>query len=125
MHWWKRLIFSVISLLWGYISLDYLYYAFSRLVNAKGKAEYYTPENDGLFQLLGFGMFLLWFFITAIYFFIIKRASAQIDLIEEDYKTGRQQFKKKWTDIVLQAAFIITGIILRWGYVVYIYLPKA
>ncbi len=108
MHWWKRLIFSIISLLWGYLSLDYLYYAFSRLVNAKGKAEYYTPENDGLFQLLGFGMFLLWFFITAGYFFIIK-----------------QKFKKKWTDIVLQAAFIITGIILRWGYVVYIYLPKA
>ncbi|MDE7051476.1 MAG: hypothetical protein K2O92_00995, partial [Lachnospiraceae bacterium] len=85
----------------------------------------YTPENDGLFQLLGFGMFLLWFFITAGYFFIIKKASAQIDLIEEDYKTGKQKFKKKWTDIVLQAAFIITGIILRWGYVVYIYLPKA
>lgn len=70
-------------------------------------------------------MFLLWFFITAGYFFIIKKASAQIDLIEEDYKTGKQKFKKKWTDIVLQAAFIITGIILRWGYVVYIYLPKA
>lgn len=78
-----------------------------------------------MFQLLGFGMFLLWFFITAVYFFIIKKSSAQIDLIEEDYKTGKQKFKKKWTDIVLQAAFIITGIILRWGYVVYIYLPKA
>ena len=41
------------------------------------------------------------------------------------FKTGKQKFNKKWTDIVLQAAFIITGIILRWGYVVYIYLPSA
>lgn len=125
MHWWKRLIFSIISLLWGYVSLDYLYYAFSKLVIAKGKPGYYTPENDGLFQLLGFGMFLLWFFITAGYLFIIKKSSAHIDLIEENYKTGKQTFKKKWTDIALQISFIITGIILRWGYVVYIYLPRV
>lgn len=125
MRWWKKLIFSVISLIWGYVSLDYLYYAFSKLVNAKGNPGHYKPESDGLYQLLGSGMFILWFFITAGYLFIIKRFSAQIDLVEEDYKTGKQTFKKKWTDIVLQSAFIITGIILRWGYIVYIYLPEA
>lgn len=36
MRWWKKLIFSVISLIWGYVSLDYLYYAFSKLTDAKG-----------------------------------------------------------------------------------------
>lgn len=123
MHWWKRLIFSVISLFWGYVSLDYLYYSFSKLANTKGNPEYYSPESDGLYQLLGFFMFLIWFFITAGYLFIVRKSSNHIDLVEEDYKTGKQTFKKKWTDIVLQSAFIITGLILRWGYVVYIYIP--
>ena len=68
-------------------------------------------------------MFLIWFFITAGYLFIVRKSSNHIDLVEEDYKTGKQTFKKKWTDIVLQSAFIITGLILRWGYVVYIYIP--
>lgn len=123
MRWWKRLVFSIISLVWGYISLDYLYYAFSKLVNSKGSPEYYAPESDGLYQLIGLAMFLLWFSITAGYLFIIKKSSNQVDIIEEDYKTGRQTYKKKWADIVLQVAFIITGLILRWGYVVYIYIP--
>lgn len=123
MRWWKRLVFSIISLVWGYISLDYLYYAFSKLVNSKGSPEYYVPESDGLYQLIGLAMFLLWFSITAGYLFIIKKSSNQVDIIEEDYKTGRQTYKKKWADIVLQVAFIITGLILRWGYVVYIYIP--
>lgn len=123
MRWWKKLIFSVISLIWGYISLDYLYYAFSKLTDAKGSPEYYTPESNGLFQLLGLAMFFLWFFILGLYFWLIKKSSPQIDIVEEDYKTGKQVIKRKWTDILLQAAFIITGAVLRVAYVIYIYIP--
>ncbi len=43
--------------------------------------------------------------------------------MEEDYKTGRQVVKRKWSDILLQAAFIITGAVLRMAYVIYIYIP--
>ncbi len=120
MRWWKKLIFSVISLIWGYVSLDYLYYAFSKLTDAKGNSEYYAPESDGLFQLLGLLMFFLWFFISGLYFWLIRKSSLQIDIVEEDYKTGRQVVKRKWSDILLQAAFIITGAVLRMAYVIYI-----
>lgn len=125
MRWWKRLIFSIISLIWGFVSLDYLYYAFSKLTNAKGRPENYAPESDGLMQLLGLGMFIFWFFITALYFWLLRKSSPQIDVVEEDYKTGKQTVKKKWFDIILQAAFILTGTILRWAYIIYIYLPNA
>ncbi len=123
MRWWKKLILSVISLIWGYVSLDYLYYAFSKLTDAKGNSEYYAPESDGLFQLLGLLMFFLWFFISGLYFWLIRKSSLQIDIVEEDYKTGRQVVKRKWSDILLQAAFIITGAVLRMAYVIYIYIP--
>ena len=66
MKWWKRLIFSVISLVLGYISLDYLYSAFTKLINASGSAAAYSPKGDGLSQLLGAVMFLG-------YFVVIKR----------------------------------------------------
>ena len=123
MSWWKKLIFSVISLVWGYVSLDYLYSAFCRLSNVSGNAVEYTPVGDGLQQLVGAFMFLIWFFVLAVYFWIIKKTSPQIDLIEEDIKTGNRRVKKKWTDIVLQSAFIITGMFLRWAYIIFIYLP--
>lgn len=125
MRWWKRVIFSVISLIWGYVSLDYLYYAFSKLTNANGSAEYYNAKGDGLYQLLGAGMFILWFFLMALYLWFIRKSSLQIDIVEEDYKTGKQTVKRKWFDIMLQVAFVITGLAVRWAYIINIYLPNA
>ena len=46
MKWWRRLIFSIISLVLGYISLDYLYSAFTKLTNASGSAAAYSPKGD-------------------------------------------------------------------------------
>ena len=83
MKWWKRLIFSVISLVLGYISLDYLYSAFTKLINASGSAAAYSPKGDGLSQLLGAVMFLGYFVVVGFYIWIIKRSSPKIDLIEE------------------------------------------
>ena len=40
MKWWRRLIFSIISLVLGYISLDYLYSAFTKLTNASGSEQH-------------------------------------------------------------------------------------
>ncbi len=125
MQLWKRILFSVVSLIWGYISLDYLYYAFSALTNVKGNAENYSAGKDGLYQLLGAGMILLWFLLLAVYFWYIRKCSPKIDFIETDEKSGEEKIKRKWTDVVLQVAFIITGMVIRWGYVVYIYLPQA
>ncbi len=125
MRWWKKLIFSIVSLVWGYISLDFLYYAFLKLTDAKGAAQNYTPKGEGLYQLLGAGMFLLWFFINGLYFWLIQKTSPQIDMVEENYKTGEKKIRRKWVDIILQIAFIITGLLLRWTYIMYIYIPNA
>lgn len=124
MKWWKRLIFSIISLVLGYISLDYLYYAFTKLTNASGSAAAYSPKGDGLSQLLGAVMFLGYFVVVGFYIWLIKRSSPKIDLIEEDAKTGEQKVKRKWFDIILQIVVIITGMVVRWAYLMFIYLPK-
>ena len=91
MKWWKRLIFSVISLVLGYISLDYLYSAFTKLINASGSAAAYSPKGDGLSQLLGAVMFLGYFVVVGFYIWIVV---------------------------------IITGMVARWAYLMFIYLPK-
>lgn len=124
MKWWRRLIFSIISLVLGYISLDYLYSAFTKLTNASGSAAAYSPKGDGLSQLLGAVMFLGYFVVVGFYIWMIKRCSPKIDLIEEDAKTGEQKVKKKWFDIILQIVIIITGMIIRWAYLMFIYLPE-
>ena len=88
MKQWKRILFSVISLVWGFVSLDYLIYAFEMLTGSRRSNAAYSPKADGIYQLLGFGMFLLWFIILAFYFYLIRKASIQIDLVEE--KDGKE-----------------------------------
>ncbi|MDY5182038.1 hypothetical protein, partial [Butyribacter sp.] len=58
------------------------------------------------------------------YIWLIKRSSPKIDLIEEDAKTGEQRVKRKWFDVILQIVIIVTGMALRWAYLMFIYLPK-
>ncbi len=123
MKWWKKLIFSIISLLFGYVSLDCLYYAFTKLTDAGGDAKYYDAKG-GLLQLLGAAIFIAWFFLVALYLWLIRKSSPQIDVVERDRKTGKQRIRRKWFDTLFQVAFIITGMIIRCGYVIYIYIPK-
>lgn len=116
MKWWKRLIFSIISLIWGFVSLDYLYLAFSLLTNLNQNNTYYNLEGKGVMQIVGAVMFLVWFLLLAGYTILIKNAAIKIDLIEENAKTGEKRVKMKWFDIILQYALIITGAGLRWVY---------
>lgn len=125
MKWWKRSVFSAISVIWGYCSLDYLFYAFQLLANKRNHTRQYHPEEDGVMQLLGAGLFLLWFVVMAFYFYLIRKSSNQIDLIEADRKTGREKVRRKWFDTILQAAFILTGMLVRWGYLMLFYFPNC
>ena len=124
MRWWKRLVFSIISVVFGYASVNYLYYAFTRLTVASGNAEMYKPAGEGVKQLLGALMFLIYFFVLAVYFWFIRKSSPQIDFVEKDRRTGENRVKKKWFDMILQVCFLLTGMIIRWFYVVYIYIPS-
>ena len=69
-------------------------------------------------------MFLGYFVVVGFYIWLIKRSSPKIDLIEEDAKTGEQKVKRRWFDIILQIVVIITGMVVRWAYLMFIYLPK-
>lgn len=123
MKWWKRILFSIISLVLGYCSLDYLFYAFQLLTNKRSRSGTYYLSEDGVWQLLGAGLFFLWFVVASVYFFLIQKSSNQIDLIEADKKTGKEKIHKKWFDVVFQAAMLLTGMFFRWAYLILIYFP--
>lgn len=120
---WKRILFSVISLIWGYVSLDYLYYAYRMLAAAERKTGAYPSGMDILMQVIGAGMFLLWFVILAAYGWAIRRSSFQIDVIEQDERSGEPRIHRKWFDLLLQGGMILTGAILRWCYLIYVLFP--
>lgn len=120
---WKRILFSVISLIWGYVSLDYLYYAYRMLAAVERKTGAYPSGMDILMQVIGAGMFLLWFVILAVYGWAIRRSSFQIDVIEQDERSGEPRIHRKWFDLLLQGGMILTGVILRWCYLFYVLFP--
>ena len=117
MKWWKRLLFSAVSLVLGFVSLDYLIYAFRLLTDARNQTGEYAKED-----IVGH-LFFLWFVILSFYYYVLRKSSNQIDLVEWDEKTGKSRVRKKWFDILLQAAFLVTGIFIRWCYLMFIYLP--
>lgn len=123
MKQWKRILFSILSLIWGYVSLDYLYYAYRLLTSAERNAENYRLGVDSLRQLLGVGMFLLWFVILAVYAWLIRKASIQIDLLEPDKRTGKPKIHRKWFDLLMQGGLLLTGGLLRWCYLLFVLFP--
>lgn len=124
MSWWKRFVFSAVSLIFGFCSLDYLFYAFRLLVNEKNITGNYNLLDDGVMQLIGIILFVIWFVILACYIYCIRKSSNQIDMIESDKKTGKNRVKQKWFDLSLQGGLLITGMLLRWCYLIFIYFPQ-
>lgn len=120
---WKRVLFSAISLIWGYVSLDYLYYAYRLLAVAERKVGSYPSGTDVLRQVIGVGMVLLWFVILAAYAWVIRKSSFQIDIVEQDERSGEPRIHRKWFDLLLQGGMIMTGAVLRWCYLIYVLFP--
>lgn len=124
MHWWKRLILTVVSLAWGYISTDYLYIALGYLTGTRAQRNVESMPQTFLWQLAGFGMFVLWLLILAAYTKLIRFLSPKVDLIEMDEDEKNPKIRRKVFDIILQYGFILTGIFIRWAYLCLIYLPN-
>lgn len=120
---WKRVLFSAISLIWGYVSLDYLYYAYRLLAVAERKVGSYPSGTNVLRQVIGVGMVLLWFVILAAYAWVIRKSSFQIDIVEQDERSGEPRIHRKWFDLLLQGGMIMTGAVLRWCYLIYVLFP--
>lgn len=124
MKTWQRVVFSVVSVLFGFVSLDYLYMAFGLLTNQRESINYNGPQQEVFVRLMGAVLFLIWFIILAAYAIYLRHISQKIDLVEEDVKTGQQKVKRKWFDIIFQYALIFTGAIIRWGYLNIFYFPN-
>lgn len=124
MKTWQRVIFSMVSVLFGFVSLDYLYMAFGLLTNQRESINYNGPQQEVFVRLMGAVLFLIWFIILAAYAIYLRHISQKIDLVEEDVKTGQQKVKRKWFDIIFQYALIFTGAIIRWGYLNIFYFPN-
>lgn len=120
---WKRVLFSAISLIWGYVSLDYLYFAYRLLAATEQKTGSYPSGTDVLRQVIGVGMVLLWFVILAAYAWVIRKSSFQIDIVEQDDRSGEPIIHRKWFDLLLQGGMILTGAVLRWCYLIYVLFP--
>ncbi len=83
MRWWKKLIFSVISLIWGYVSLDYLYYAFSKLTDAKGIRILCTRKRWIVPASWAFNVLFMVFYIRAL--FLVNK-----EIVTADRYSGRR-----------------------------------
>lgn len=124
MRWWKRLICSVVSLVWGFVSLDYLYLTLCLMSNHQEQVAWPFVQKPGISQLVGFGLFLLWLFVSMVFVAVIRYLSPRIDLIQKDAKTGEKRWKHRWFDMYLQGALFITGMILRMAYLMLFYFPS-
>ena len=123
MKWWKRLFLSVISLILGYVSVDYLYIALGNLTGNRVHGTGNEILGTLLWQLAGFGSFIIWLLLLAAYTRMIRFLSPKVDMIEVDKQEKNPKMKRKFFDIILQYGLIVTGMMIRWAYLCLIYLP--
>lgn len=121
MIWWKRGVFSVISLAGGFFSLDYQVLAFE-LLTGKERLGGVGGMPSVLRQAAGAGMFLLFAAALAGYFYLIRKNASFLPMYQ-----GEEE-KKRWKgprlEMLLQLCVLATGLVVRFGYLLYIYLPK-
>ena len=114
---------SVISLIWGYVSIDYLYIALGNLTGNRVHTTGNEISGTLLWQLAGFGLFIIWLLLLAAYTRLIRFLSPKVDMIEVDKQEKNPKMKRKLFDIILQYGLIVTGMMIRWAYLCLIYLP--
>lgn len=120
MVWWKRGIFSLISLVVGFFSLDYLILAFRLLTDQEGRRG--AEDISGLvWQILGAGMFLLYAAALAGYFYLVRKNASFLPTYRGEERKSR--WKGPRLEISLQFCVLVTGLMLRFGYLLCIYLP--
>lgn len=120
MKWWKRGLFALISLVGGFFSLDYLLFAFGMLT---GKEDW--GPQDGvlgvLCQIGGGGLFFLYAAVLVGYFLLIRKHAAALPT----YREGKEN--RRWAgprlELALQFCIFFTGQVLRFAYLLFIYLP--
>jgi hypothetical protein len=98
--------------------------AFSYLTGRRAGLSSSSPGKSVLWEIFGLVLILLWLLLMTVYTWFVKRLSPKIDMIERDKKSGQEKVQRKRFDIVLQICMVITGLILRWGYLCIFYFPN-
>jgi len=120
MKWWKRGIFSLISIAGGFFSLDYMVLGFGLLTDQEGQMR--AGDIPGLaWQVVGAGMFLLYAAALAGYVYLIRKNASFLPAYQGEER------KKRWKgprmEMLLQFCILATGLVLRFAYLLYIYIP--
>ena len=110
--------------MWGFVSLDYLYLAYGLSTGTRSGMIQYSAQKQMLCSAGGIVLFVLWFFIMAVYYLFIRSLSPRMDFIVRDKKTGEDRVRRKWFDVILQLAIILTGVFARWIYLCIFYFPN-
>ena len=121
MTWWKRVLFSIISITGGWFSLDVLFTAFQyiRKFGVRGK-------NGGqLTELLtGAGLMIALLLLLTCYLVFLRRISGNLNIVEYDSNEEKPRVKSKWFDILLQSGILATGFFLHFMYLLVFYFPN-
>lgn len=124
MKWWKRDVFSAISLAGGFFSLDCLTFAYELLA---GQRELWDGQGvpGALGQIIGAGLFLAFAISLAGYFCLIRKNASLLPIYRgEEVEKGNKRWRGPRLEMLLQLCFLVTGLVARLGYLLYIYLPK-
>ncbi len=121
MKWWKRGVFSAISLVGGFFSLDCQTLAFG-LLTGKGWLGGADGMPGALGQIAGAGMFLAFAAALGGCFYLIRKNASFLPMVQGEEE--RKRWKGPRMELLLQFCFLVTGLVARFGYLLYIYLPQ-
>ena len=120
MRLWQRIGFSVLSLILGWFSFDFALLALRdiRSIAEKGSAETLSRFFTGCMILI------LWLLFLVLYFWILRKLSGNLNIVEYEKAEEKPRFRSKWFDILLQGGILATGFFLRFFFIMVIYLPR-
>lgn len=121
MKLWQRLVFSILSLIFGWFAFDFVLLAlrYMRELSESGEGEMY-------FRFLkGCGILIVFFIVLSLYFLILRRISGDLNIVEYEKAEEKPKFKSKWFDIILQGGFLATGFFLKFFFIMVFYLPRV
>ncbi len=121
MTWWKRMLFSIISITGGWFSLDILFFALSRIRNF-GEGGRTGGKVSDLFS--GAALLIAFLIVFTIYFWLLKSLSGNLNIIEYGEKEEKPKVKSKWFDVFLQGGIFATGFFLHFMYLLLFYFPN-
>ena len=121
MSFWQRIGFSVLSLIFGWFSFDFVLLALRDIRMIR------ENQKEGVLShfFLGCGILILFFLLLAVYFWILRRMSGNLNIVEYEKADDKPKFKSKWFDIILQGGILVTGFLLRFLFIMLFYLPKV